>query len=48
MDKEIEIKAFSEIQKKINSLHGSERGAYMHGWFDCLYFVMEILKLDKS
>ena len=42
-EKEIEKLAYDEVKKRMDVVSDSERGAYFHGWFDCLYFVSEIM-----
>ena len=45
---EIEDLAYKEITKKIGTLHDRDKGAYFHGWFDCLYFVSEVMNKDDK
>ena len=41
---EIEKLAYDKVKEKIDNLTDCDRGAYFHGWFDCLYFVQGILE----
>jgi len=43
-EEDIEKKAYDEVKNKIDTISDNERGAYFHGWFDCLYFISEHMK----
>ena len=43
-DNKIEKLAYDKVQEKLDSMCDADKGAYMHGWFDCLYFVTDIIK----
>jgi hypothetical protein len=46
--KEIEKLAFDKIKEKLDNLADCDRGAYMHGWFDCLHFMSAVLEKNHS
>ena len=44
MDDKIQKRAYDVVTEKLKYLHDKDKGAYFHGWFDCIYFMEQILK----
>jgi len=41
---DIQQKSYEGVTEKLEYLSPKDRGAYFHGWFDCLCFVEQMMK----
>ena len=44
----IEKLAYDEVKRKLAIVSDCNKGAYFHGWFDCLYFISKVMDRDDK